>query len=391
MVNQRKSFNMHQNTNCSAYGCNPRPVRLVDQHGFGLIEVMIAIMLGLIIIAGIMKLFVTNHQTDMTTQALGQISENARYIMNRIGRETRMAGYSGAMRLTPTNMLNNANNLAFDFDGSLITGSTAIVGYNNFSAELPADVAAYLNPADPKPLLNTDLLILRTTYDSAPVALTGNTTAVTIPVANNIASSRSCSVGVAISGICSGDLLLISDYRKARIFQASSITAAGVITHLPGGDPGNATATWTLSPTDGLFDTNAEVIPYQTVAYYVATAPTSGQPGLFRKENNQPARLLVPNVANFQLEFGVDTNSDRSVDGAYQAATAVTNNSVAGVPGGWADVLSVNITLLLAGQNNGAVDTAQTNLLFPDGIHSAPDRRLYKTTNFTAALRNRLQ
>ncbi|WP_316672466.1 PilW family protein [uncultured Tolumonas sp.] len=374
---------MHPNINYSVDGYNTSPVRLVRQRGFGLIEVMIAIMLGLIIIAGVMKLFVSNHQTDATTQALSQISENARYVMNRISRETRMAGYSGAMRLTPVNMLNNANNLAFDFDGSIVTGSAAILGYDNVSgAALPADLNAYMGAVDPTPLDNTDVLILRTTYDIQPVALTGNTTAAAIPVVNNIASSRSCPTGVAVSGICSGDLLLISDYRKARIFQASAISAAGDITHVAVGDPGNAIATWTLSAADGLFDTNAEVIPYQTVGYYVATDPATGQPGLFRKENNQPARLLVSNVANFQLEYGIDTNSDRSVDGGYQTAASVTN---------WANVLSVNITLLLAGQNNGAVDSVQTNLPFPDGIHSSPDRRLYKTINFTAALRNRLQ
>lgn len=54
-----------------------------------------------------------------------------------------------------------------------------------------------------------------------------------------------------------------------------------------------------------------------------------------------------------------------------------------GVPGGWADVLSVNITLLLAGQNNGALTLRKQTCYFLMVSHSAPDRRLYKTTNFT--------
>lgn len=77
------------------------------QQGFGLIEVMIAMTLGLFIIAGISEYYLSSRQTDTTNQALKQITDNARFLINRIGQEGRMAGYTGVLQLTPSNLLNN--------------------------------------------------------------------------------------------------------------------------------------------------------------------------------------------------------------------------------------------------------------------------------------------
>ena len=173
------------------------------------------------------------------------------------------------------------------------------------------------------------------------------------------------------------DLLLISDYRKAFFFQASSITSGGVITHTDVGTPGNNVTSWTET-----FTTVSEVIPYQTVTYFLAEG-ANGQSALFRQETAEPAVEFIPNVANFQVTYGVDTNSDKSVDGSYLTAGAVTN---------WDNVLSVHFSLLLASENN-SVDTPMSVAApaFPNGTSTATDRRLYKSLIFTAALRNRIQ
>ena len=95
--------------------------------------------------------------------------------------------------------------------------------------------------------------------------------------------------------LCMNDLLLISDYRKAFFFQASSITSGGVITHTAAGTPGNNVTSWTET-----FTTVSEVIPYQTVTYFLAEG-ANGQSALFRQETAEPAVEFIPNVANFQV------------------------------------------------------------------------------------------
>ncbi len=352
-------------------------ISITRQHGFGLIEVMIAMTLGLLILAGISQYYVSGNHTDVTTQALNQITDNARFIANKLGREVRMANYTGPMRIASTNLLDvsAAIPLAYDL-------SEGITGFDNVaSGAIPAELAAHLNPTTLVPSPNTDVVVLRTTKDVQPVMLAADSTASNITIQNVANSSRSCASGTPVSGICANDLLLISDYRKVFFFQASSITSGGVITHTDAGTPGNNVTAWTET-----FTTVSEVIPYQTVTYFLSEGE-NGQSALFRQENAEPAVEFISNVANFQVTYGVDTNSDKSVDGSYIAADAFTN---------WDNVLSVRFSLLLASENNGVVDTPMSvsaDPAFPDGTSTAPngDRRLYKSLTFTAALRNRIQ
>lgn len=351
-------------------------ISITKQHGFGLIEVMIAMTLGLLILGGISQYYVSGNRTDATTQALNQITDNARFIANKLGREVRMASYTGPMRIASTNLLNvsAAIPLAYDL-------SEGITGFDNLaSGAIPTELDDHLNPADLVPTPNTDVVVLRTTQDVQPVMLAADSTASNISIENVTNSSRSCANGSPISGICMNDLLLISDYRKAFFFQASSITSGGVITHTDAGTPGNNVTSWTET-----FTKVSEVIPYQTVTYFLAEG-ANGQSALFRQENAEPAVEFIPNVVNFQVTYGVDTNGDKSVDGSYIAAGAVTN---------WDNVLSVRFSLLLASENNSVVDTPMSVSApaFPNGTSTAPsgDRRLYKSLIFTAALRNRIQ
>lgn len=349
-------------------------IAITRQHGFGLIEVMIAMTLGLLILAGISQYYVAGNRTDATTQALNQITDNARFIANKLGREVRMAGYTGPMQIASTNLLDVSASIPLAYDLS-----NGIAGFDNLvSGAIPAALNAHINPNTLVPIANTDVVVLRTTQDVQPVMLAANSTASNLTIENVTNSSRSCTSGSPLSGICVNDLLLISDYRKAFFFQASSITPGGVITHTAAGTPGNNVTAWTET-----FTTVSEVIPYQTVTYFLAEGE-NGQSALFRQENAEQTVEFIPNVANFQVTYGVDTNGDKSVDGSYITASAVTN---------WNNVLSVRFSLLLASENDGVVDTPMnvSAPALPDGTSTATDRRLYKSLIFTSALRNRIQ
>lgn len=348
-------------------------ISMTKQQGFGLVEVMIAMTLGLLILAGISQYYVSGNRTDATTQALNQITDNARFIANKLGREVRMAGYIGPMQsVTVQNTFADPGDLTIANNFAV-----GITGFNNVtSAGMTTEVSTYLDD-DPEPIDNTDMVVFRTTQDVQPIPLTATSTTNSISVPKNIASSRSCNTGTAISGICADDSLLISDLRNALFFQASSITAnasGAVIAHSEADEWSSIT-----------FNNTAEVVPYQTITYFLAEGE-NGRSALFRKENAVDAVELIPNVANFQVEYGVDSNGDKSVDGSYAVASAVTN---------WGNVLSVRFSLLLASENNGVVDTPMnvSAPLFPNGTSTAPngDRRLYKSLIFTAALRNRIQ
>ncbi|WP_018717328.1 PilW family protein [Arhodomonas aquaeolei] len=63
------------------------------ERGLTLIELMIALVLGLMLSAGAVQLFIANKQSYRLQDALARVQENGRFAMQRLGRDVRMAGY----------------------------------------------------------------------------------------------------------------------------------------------------------------------------------------------------------------------------------------------------------------------------------------------------------
>lgn len=64
------------------------------QRGLSLIELMIAITLGLLLLAGITQIFLANKVTFNTTDSLSRLEENGRFAMEILAKHIRMAGYA---------------------------------------------------------------------------------------------------------------------------------------------------------------------------------------------------------------------------------------------------------------------------------------------------------
>jgi type IV pilus assembly protein PilW len=178
--------------------------------------------------------------------------------------------------------------------------------------------------------------------------------------------------------------MMISDCNAASVFQVSGWAPGapnGTITHAAGGaNPGNAT--------DDLgyqYQAGARVAPLQTVIYYVANDPVSGQPGLFRQTGAvQPAELMIEGVQALQIAYGEDTNGDRVAD-VYGAANTVTN---------WNDVIAVNLSLLIRSDENGNNINANTYPLLTAAVGGPVlgpfnDRRQRMVFTTSIAVRNR--
>ena len=63
--------------------------------GFGLIELMIAMALGLLLVLGMTQVFLSARQTSLAQSASAQLQEDARYVLSKIAQEIRMAGMFG--------------------------------------------------------------------------------------------------------------------------------------------------------------------------------------------------------------------------------------------------------------------------------------------------------
>ena len=67
----------------------------MHMHGLGLIELMIAVTIGLVLIAGALSVFVNSRQTYRTNQEFARLMESGNYALDQISQSVRLAGYWG--------------------------------------------------------------------------------------------------------------------------------------------------------------------------------------------------------------------------------------------------------------------------------------------------------
>ncbi|UAW97907.1 prepilin-type N-terminal cleavage/methylation domain-containing protein [Halopseudomonas nanhaiensis] len=70
-----------------------------SQRGFGLVELIIALALGLILILGVTQIFVGAKQGFVVQQSAAAMQENARFLLGRMARELRMVNLFGCLDL----------------------------------------------------------------------------------------------------------------------------------------------------------------------------------------------------------------------------------------------------------------------------------------------------
>ena len=252
--------------------------------GLSLVELMVALALSLFLMAGVLQIFLGSKQTYTAVEQVSRMQENARYVVGAISRATRNTGYTGCStgQGPLTNTLNSATTVAFDFNVGVSgfeangsgPGSTITLASVNPTASgtwtggtVPSDVTA-------KAIPGSDMLVLRVPGGgNVPIAEYNTSTDVLARLTGTITDG--CP-GPAdkLSGICLGDILLVSDCTKSRVFQTTALaqkTDAPCSTTEPclqlshvdtTSNPGNAIATWggPSAPEEERFGPDAEIL-----------------------------------------------------------------------------------------------------------------------------------
>ena len=78
-------------------------IRMKQQRGLTLVELMVSLAIGLVILLGIMSIFTANRETYSIQESLGQLQENGQYAINFVARQLRRSGYFPNPPLTPGN------------------------------------------------------------------------------------------------------------------------------------------------------------------------------------------------------------------------------------------------------------------------------------------------
>jgi len=342
-------------------------MNLNKQRGVSLVELMVAITIGLILLAGVFSIFFSSKVTYFANEKTARLQENGRVALDLVVHDVRSAGYMGCARAVPyTSTLNTPTSLLWNYAVPLQGFEASGAG-----AWTPVIAAGTLNPA---PINDSDVLVMR--------ALERDGRA--LRVAADLAALTSSPTVINTTSIAAGQIMIITDCEASSVFQVTGYAAGspnGTISHAAGGsNPGNATDDFGWQ-----YRAGARVAPLSTVIYYVANDPVSGEPALYRQTNSvHPADLLIEGVQALQLSYAEDTNGDRVAD-VYRSASAVAN---------WDNVLSVTLAMLVRSQEEGTDRDAKTYALLDAAVGGKTlgpynDRRMRMVFTTTIALRNR--
>jgi type IV pilus assembly protein PilW len=317
------------------------------QLGLTLVELMVALVLGLVVIGAVTNLFLTNRQTYRATENLARMQENLRFAFELMARDVREAGATAC----------GATNIANVLNGTPPTWSwqgEALIAYAP-GATLPS--SAPDNVAAGSPVLSitkgtdpaNEIRVIKHAQSSDPLTLSST------------------------ANLQPGDILFVCKTPNAAIFQATKVDAnSRTVSHAKSGAIGDVTRGNCLdyfppastancnprSPDEYISFTDGTLLKFQLIRWYVGNNPRGGT-SLYRKVGDEKPMEMVPDIDQLTLSF-------LSVGGT-------TYQPIAGVAD-WTQVVAVRIL----------VRSVSTDKVGTDG---QPLRREYP---FTIALRNRL-
>lgn len=337
------------------------PAMHARQRGYTLVELMVAITIGLFLLGGIGMVFVSSKQTYRMQDSLWQLQDNSRFAMEFLIKDLRMAGFRGcsSSTITPVNTLNNGT----DFNYNFMAGVEGFEGaVSSWSPALPAVISS----ATPPPAAGSDVITIRRAQEPG--------IGVTMPFMNLNSAALQVDAG---NGLSQFDIVLVTDCSAAAILQISGANpgTSGTITHNTGvGTPGNATA-----DLGKIFRDDAEIMRLVTVSYFIAPgASVAGSRSLWRKVGVGTPEELAEGVENMQILYGEDTDNDRSVN-RYVTAENVTDMN---------QVMSFKLSFLMATLED-KITSAPQPYTFNGATMTPADRKLRRVFSSVVTLRNR--
>jgi type IV pilus assembly protein PilW len=399
------------------------PARL-SQRGLSLIELMVALAIGVILLLGLVQIFGASRAAFGAAEGLSRVQEGGRFVAETMRSELRMAGHigrsneaailgqpgtnfqpSGAFFNHTSNISTNPAGAPYAFrldvpiqgydytaqatapNSLYVLGQPAVSGVNGaFSPPLPGALA----PVTAEAVVGSDIVVVR--YLSAA----------TIPLAGGGAAG-SVFVNPTFAGFVQENLLYgVSEYGAVTLFQARSGAdpTTGFVNAGPGGR-NISTNGWSGLENYGAGSLTA-MHQYLMSVYYVGI-DVSGEPALFRRTVNPAApaphlgarEALVEGVESMQLVFGADNAPVMAdVPRIYQTAGQINSNGALGAneDARWRRVLSVRVGLLVRSpQAASDQSVADRQVRVADTVVQLPaDGRVRQAYETLVVLRNRM-
>lgn len=338
--------------------------------GFTLIELMIAMVLGLIVIAGVTSIFLAGQQSFRTNNALADVQDGSRIAFELMARDIRQAGLTGCNSSNGrvTNVLNSApgnpgtpawwadwNNAVHGYDSSSPNPDPALSGITGNGVQVAG----------------TDSLELLSAAGADYSIKTDN------PGSNFFINDKTTDLQI-------GDIIIACSPDHAAIMQVTGYNSSNVTVGYNTGSsvkPGNCssnlgypnTACTGNSP-DYTFPPNSKIAKLTAVDWYIGTNPENGR-SLYRValQNSggtmgAATQEMIRNVRDMKVTYlnpGI-----AAIGTTFEPASTITANN------GWAGVTAVRVQLTL----DSTFQRASVN----------GDKPIERNYAFTTTLRNRV-
>jgi len=328
--------------------------RLPRQQGLTLIELMVAMVLGLIVLGAVSVIMLNSSQTYKVQDSVARLQENGRFATLFLTRDLRMAGYFGCADDVgkvynhvdgDAGDVWNVNNAIEGWEGS--EGSP--VWHPSGSDAIAANIVAGTDAVSLRFLDGSHPLNVREPYMPQPSA--------------NLKVDED-------NGILHvGDIIAVTDCSSADVFQITGPSGSnpgenGVVGHSTGEsvEPGNTNAVVPSCPganahcLSKIYEGDAKVFKLTALRYFIGTN-ARGLPALFRQTlglngNNAAQQLteVVEGIENMQVRYGEDTDGNDRIPDKWVRADQVAN---------WDNVIAVKVVLLaysIAATETGAYE-----------------------------------
>ena len=324
------------------------------QSGISLVEVMIAMVLGLFLTGSVVQFFVASRQSNRIHEATSHLQETGRMGLGIVSRDIRMADFWGCAS-DVTNVVNH-----LDSSGA---------GYVDYRAGGVAGTEGGSGVPD--------TLILRGGFGTG------------LDVEPPFGPQPSADLKVrAGNDLGQGDIVLVSDCTNGDIFQISNANpgTGGILAHNTGSAtaPGNYNASNPGCPGGSahclskVYGADASVFGMQQITYTVGTG-SEGEPALFRN-----GAEFLDGVEDLQVLYGEDTDAPGSagegIPNYYVDADQVADME---------RVVSIRIAVVARSAHDKLVTNGtQSYAVFGNTI-AAQDQRMRRVYESTVNIRNR--
>ncbi len=314
--------------------------------GLTLVELMIAMLLGLVVVASASAIFISNRQTYRATENLGRVQENSRMSFEMMARDIREAGGNpcNAVNMPIANVLNNP---AANWWSNWGAG---VVGYDGAVATpgLPFGTAVGNRIA------GTDAIELKSGGSPSGQAVT---------VVSHNPTSADFKVNIINHGLDDNDIVMVCDFTQASIFQITNASPGvndNVVHNNGAGTPGNCSKGLGFAiPIDcsaigkrKTYGDNSVIVKLNAARWYIGRNPNGGN-SLYRSVLTNNAGVVGP--VNQEIVQGVNNMVLQYLPvggAAYVDATAIPANT-------WGNVGAVRVVLNMVSDDRVGTDGNQ--------------------------------